>query len=66
MVVLIGVFSFVEVLSWGVEVYYVFKLVLKKEGLFIGLGDEGGFVLDVVGIIVVLDLISWVIELVGL
>jgi enolase len=38
-----GAPSFAEALRWGAEVYHALKAVLKKKGLSVGVGDEGGF-----------------------
>ena len=38
-----GAPSFAEALRWGAEVYHALKTVLKKKGLSVGVGDEGGF-----------------------
>lgn len=46
MVMFVGVLNFKEVLCMGVEILYVFKVVFKGKGLNIGVGDEGGFVLN--------------------
>ena len=66
MVAPIGAPSFAEALRWGAEVYHALKSVLKKQGLSIGLGDEGGFAPDVAGTTAALDLISSAIESTGL
>ncbi|MBJ7341817.1 phosphopyruvate hydratase [Mycolicibacterium sp.] len=66
MVAPIGAASFKEALRWGAEVYHSLKLVLKKQGLATGLGDEGGFAPDIAGTRAALDLISSAIEATGL
>ena len=38
-----GAPSFAEAVRWGAEVYHALKAVLKKKGLSVGVGDEGGF-----------------------
>jgi enolase len=35
--------TFAESLRWGVEIYAVLKKMLLKQGLPVGVGDEGGF-----------------------
>ena len=35
--------TFAEALRWGVEVYHTLKAILKKKGLVVSVGDEGGF-----------------------
>lgn len=43
MVVPAGAASFSEALRMGAEVYHTLKSVLKKRGLSVSIGDEGGF-----------------------
>ena len=43
MIVPAGASTFREALRYAVEVYHVLKDVLRKKGLFTGVGDEGGF-----------------------
>jgi len=38
-----GAPSFAEALRWGVETYHSLRAILKKKGLTISVGDEGGF-----------------------
>lgn len=54
-----------EVLCIGVEVFYNFVKVLKFKGLNIVVGDEGGFVLNLVFNVDVLVCIKEVVEKVG-
>jgi len=35
--------TFAEALRWGAEVYHTLKSILKKKGLVVSVGDEGGF-----------------------
>ena len=35
--------TFAEALRWGVEVYHTLRSILKKKGLAVSVGDEGGF-----------------------
>lgn len=65
MVQLVGVKNFVEVLCMGVEIFYYFKVVLKVCGLNIVVGDEGGFVLNLLFNEDVLVVIVEVVEKVG-
>lgn len=65
MVQLVVVKSFVEVLCIGVEIFYSLKKVLKVQGLNIVVGDEGGFVLNLLFNEVVLVVIKEVVEKVG-
>lgn len=46
MIVPAGAESFSEALRMGTEVYHSLKLILKKQQLSIGVGDEGGFAPD--------------------
>ena len=46
MIVPAGAESFSEALRMGTEVYHSLKLILKKQKLSIGVGDEGGFAPD--------------------
>ncbi len=39
----IGAPSFQEALRWGAEVFHSLKTILKKKGLSVNVGDEGGF-----------------------
>src|ERR1700721_3314317 len=41
-----GASTFSEALRWGAETYHALKAVLKQHGLSTGVGDEGGFTLD--------------------
>lgn len=43
MVMPIGAPSFKEGLRWGAEIFHALKKILKQEGHFTGVGDEGGF-----------------------
>lgn len=43
MVMPVGAPSFHEALRWGVEVFHNLKAVLKKNGYYTAVGDEGGF-----------------------
>jgi len=43
MIVPLGAPSFHEALRWGAEVFHTLARVLKKRGLSIAVGDEGGF-----------------------
>lgn len=65
MVFLVGVFLFKEVICWGVEIFYVLKVILKKKGFLIVVGDEGGFVLNLVFNEDIIDNILEVIKNVG-
>lgn len=38
-----GASSFTEALRWGAEVYQSLKTILKRKGLIVSVGDEGGF-----------------------
>ncbi len=38
-----GAPSFAEALRWGVETYHALRALLKKKGLTVSVGDEGGF-----------------------
>lgn len=48
----IGVFSFIEVMKMGFEIYYILKkVIIKKYGIdVVNVGDEGGFVFNVFGV----------------
>ena len=46
MIVPAGAQSFSEALRMGTEVYHSLKLILKKQNLSTGVGDEGGFAPD--------------------
>lgn len=46
MIVPAGAHSFSEALRMGTEVYHSLKLILKKQNLSTGVGDEGGFAPD--------------------
>lgn len=59
------VLSFVEVICMGEEVFYVFKVLFYVCGLFIGVGDEGGFVFNLYSNEQVIELIFEVIIKVG-
>lgn len=65
MIQLVGVLNFVEVLWYGVEIFYLLKSVLQVCGLSMAVGDEGGFVLDLVFNEEVLMVIVEVVEKVG-
>lgn len=39
----IGAKSFKEAVRWGAEIFHALKLLLKKEGHIVAVGDEGGF-----------------------
>src|SRR5262249_3948080 len=43
MIVPAGATTFAEALRWGTETYHALKMVLQKQGLSVGVGDEGGF-----------------------
>lgn len=43
MVVPAGAADFSTALEWGVEIYHALKALLKKRGLSVQVGDEGGF-----------------------
>ncbi len=60
-----GAASFSEALQWGVEVYHSLKLLLKKNGLATGLGDEGGFAPDLANNRAALEFIVEAIEQAG-
>lgn len=47
MIVPVGANSFREALRMGAEVYHALAALLKKKGLFAGVGDEGGFAPDI-------------------
>ncbi|VAW38760.1 Enolase [hydrothermal vent metagenome] len=38
-----GAASFRQALEWGSEVYHALQTILEKQGLSVGVGDEGGF-----------------------
>ncbi len=38
-----GASSFRQALEWGSEVYHALQALLEKQGLSVGVGDEGGF-----------------------
>lgn len=38
-----GANSFAQALEWGSEIYHALQALLKKRGLSVGVGDEGGF-----------------------
>ncbi|MCK4250601.1 phosphopyruvate hydratase [candidate division WOR-3 bacterium] len=42
-----GADNFREAIRWGSETYHTLKKILKEKGLNTGVGDEGGFVVDV-------------------
>lgn len=67
MILFVGVFSFWEVMCIGVEVYYNLKNVIKeKYGKdVINVGDEGGFVFNILENKEVLELFKIVIVKVG-
>src|SRR5690606_27781205 len=43
MIVPHGAETFAEALRWGAEIFHTLKGILKKEGLVVAVGDEGGF-----------------------
>jgi enolase len=43
MILPVGAVNFSEALRYGVEVFYSLKKILKKKGLSVSVGDEGGF-----------------------
>lgn len=65
MIMLVVVENICDVVCMGLEVFYMLKKELLVVGLFIGIGDEGGFVLNFFSICDVLDFVLKVIEKVG-
>jgi enolase len=57
MILPVGASTFAEALRWGAETYHSLKSVLKQQGLFTGVGDEGGFAPDLQHNRAALDLI---------
>ena len=47
MIMPVGAPTFTEALRWCAEIYHNLKKVLKEKGLGTGVGDEGGFALNV-------------------
>ncbi len=41
-----GASTFSEAMRWGVECYHTLRSILKKRGLVVSVGDEGGFAPD--------------------
>lgn len=46
MILPVGAPSFSEAVRWGSEIYHTLGMILKKDGLAVGVGDEGGFAPD--------------------
>jgi enolase len=65
MIAPVGADTFSEALRWGAEVYHALKDVLKKAGLAVAVGDEGGFAPKVGSNEQPLELIVKAIEKVG-
>lgn len=65
MIMLVLVVNVKEVICMGFEVFYILKKELYDVGYNIGIGDEGGFVLNFESICVVFDFIKIVVEKVG-
>ena len=65
MILPMGACCFKEGLRWCVEVYHTLKQILKKKGLSVAVGDEGGFAPDLSSDEEVIDLILEAIEKAG-
>ncbi|MBX9724519.1 MAG: phosphopyruvate hydratase, partial [Candidatus Obscuribacterales bacterium] len=65
MIVPLGASNFAESLRWGTEVYHCLKSVLHKQGLSVGVGDEGGFAPSLKSNEAALELICSAIEKAG-
>lgn len=61
----IGAKSFKEAVRWGAEIFHALKLLLKKEGHIVAVGDEGGFAPRLASNEEALDLIVKAIEIAG-
>ncbi len=46
MILPVGAPTFAEAIRYGAEVFHTLKKVLKKKGMSVGVGDEGGFAPD--------------------
>lgn len=60
-----GASSFAEGLRWIAEVYQILKLILKKRGLNVSIGDEGGFAPNLGSDVEALDLLMGAITQAG-
>ncbi len=65
MILPMGACCFKEGLRWCVEVYHTLKQILKKKGLSVAVGDEGGFAPDLSSDEEVIELILKAIEKAG-
>ena len=65
MIMPVGAPSFSEALRWGAETYQALKSLLKKEGLSVSVGDEGGFAPDLKANLDALSILVKAIELAG-
>lgn len=65
MIMPIGAADFPTALQMGAEVFHVLKSVLKKQGLFTAVGDEGGFAPNLKSNVQALDMLSEAVELAG-
>ncbi len=61
-----GAATFSEALRWGSEIYHALQALLMAKGLFVGVGDEGGFAPSISSNREPLDLILTAIEKAGL
>lgn len=61
-----GADSFGQALEWGSEIYHVLQALIKKKGMFVGVGDEGGFAPQVSSNEVPFELIMQAIQSAGL
>jgi enolase len=65
MIMPIGNITFEERLRRGAEIYHTLKVVLKKKGYSVGVGDEGGFAPNLQSEEEALDLIMEAIQMAG-